>query len=244
MVATTTTKSSSPIWNSRGPSCLLCAVCESVFTDCRDISTLCYINHLDMVTTTTTKSWSPIWNSQGPSCLLCALCKSAFTDYRDTSTLYCIKHLDMVATTMTKSWSPMWNSRDPSCLLCAVCKSVFTDCRDTSTLYCIKHLDMVATTLRCEIVGIHLVFCVLYVNQSLLIAEIHQHSIASSTLAWLRPPWPRLVLTEMMSCPIYKTIKRECLILLFFIEADKKSESVSQVGEDITRIATGQSDIL
>ena len=60
-------------------SCLLCAVCKSVFTDCRDISTLYYVNHLDMVTTTTTKSWSPMWNSLDLSCLLCAVCKSALT---------------------------------------------------------------------------------------------------------------------------------------------------------------------
>ena len=31
-------------------------------------------------------------------------------------------------------------------------------------------------------------FCVLHVNQSLLIAEIYQHSITSTTLTWLRPP--------------------------------------------------------
>ena len=37
---------------------------------------------------------------------------------------------------------------------------------------------------------INLVFCVLCVNQSLLIAEIHQHSITSTTLTWLRPPRP------------------------------------------------------
>ena len=39
---------------------VFCAVCKSVFTDCRDIPTLYYLNHLDMVTTTTTKSWSPM----------------------------------------------------------------------------------------------------------------------------------------------------------------------------------------
>ena len=44
--------------------------------------------------------------------------------------------------------------------------------------------------LRCEIVWIYLVFCVLYVNQSLLIAEIYQHSITSTTLTCLRPPRP------------------------------------------------------
>ena len=40
--------------------CMLYAACKSVFTDCKDISTLDYINHLDMATTTTTKSWSPM----------------------------------------------------------------------------------------------------------------------------------------------------------------------------------------
>ena len=126
--------------NSLDLSCLLCAVCKSVFTDCRDISTLYYINHLDMVTTTTTKSWSPMWNSLDLSCLLCAVCKSVFTDCRDISTLYYINHLDMVTVTTTKSWSPMWNSLDLSCLLCAVRKSVLTDCRDISTLYYINTL--------------------------------------------------------------------------------------------------------
>ena len=51
MVTTTTTR-----WKpcySLDLSCLLCAVCKSAKTDCRDISTL--INHLDMATTTTTK---------------------------------------------------------------------------------------------------------------------------------------------------------------------------------------------
>ena len=99
-----------------------------------------------MVTTTTTKSWSPMWNCLDLSCLLCAVCKSVFTDGGDISTLYYIDHLDMVTSTTTKSWSPMWNSLDLSCL------------------------------------------CVLYVNQSLLIAEIYQHSIASTTLTWSRPP--------------------------------------------------------
>ena len=105
MVTTTTTKSWSPMWNSLDLSCLLCAVCKSVFTDCRDISTLYYINHLDMVTTTTTKSWSPMWNSLDLSCLLCAVCKSVFTGCKDISTLYYINHLDMVTTTTTKSRS-------------------------------------------------------------------------------------------------------------------------------------------
>ena len=112
------------MWNSLSCSCLLCAVCKSVFTDCRDISTIYYINHLDMVTITTIKSCSPMWNSLDLSCLLCAVCKSVFTDCRDISTLYYINHIDMVTTTTTKSWSPMWNSLDLSCLLCTVCKSV------------------------------------------------------------------------------------------------------------------------
>ena len=81
------------------------------------------------------------------SCLLRAVCKSVFTDCRDISMLYYINHLDMVTTTTTKSWSPMRNSLDLSRLLCAV-----------------------------------------YINQSLLIAEIYQHSINSTILTWLRPP--------------------------------------------------------
>ena len=40
MATTTTTKSWSPMWNSLDLSCLLCAVCKSVFTDCIDVSTL------------------------------------------------------------------------------------------------------------------------------------------------------------------------------------------------------------
>jgi hypothetical protein len=52
-------------------------------------------------------------------------------------------------------------------LLRALCKSVFTDCRYISTLYYTS----------CEIVWIYLVFCVLYVNQSLLTVEIYRHSI-------------------------------------------------------------------
>ena len=128
-----------------------------------------------------------MWNSLDLSCLLCAVCKSVFTDCRDISTLYYINHhLDMVTTTTTKSWSPMWNSLDLSCLLCAVCKSVFTDCRDIiNTLlhqppwHGYGHHDQVHG-LWCEIVWIYLVFCVLYVNQSWLIAEIYQHFIIST----------------------------------------------------------------
>ena len=37
----------SPVSHSLGISRLLCAVCKSIFTDCRDISTLYYINHLN-----------------------------------------------------------------------------------------------------------------------------------------------------------------------------------------------------
>ena len=33
----------------------------------------------------------------------------------------------------------------------------------------------------CEIVWIYLVFCVLYVNQSLLIAEIYQHDMVTTS---------------------------------------------------------------
>ena len=40
--------------------------------------------------------------------------------------------------------------------------------------------------LRCEIVWVCLVFCVLYVNKSLLIAEIYIN--IGTTLTWLRPP--------------------------------------------------------
>ena len=40
-------------------SCLLCAVCKSVFTDCRDKLTMYYyISYLDMVTIAQTK-WKP-----------------------------------------------------------------------------------------------------------------------------------------------------------------------------------------
>ena len=48
--------------------------------------------------------------------------------------------------------------------------------------------------LRFEIVWNCLLSCVQYVNQSLLIAEIHQHSLTSgltsTTLTWLRPSRP------------------------------------------------------
>jgi hypothetical protein len=62
------------MWNSLDLSCLLCAVCKSVFTDCRDISILNYI------------TCEIVWIY----CLLCAVCKSIFTDCRDISTLYYI----------------------------------------------------------------------------------------------------------------------------------------------------------
>ena len=49
----------------------------------------------------------------------------------------------------------------------------------------------------------------LYVNQSLLIAEMYQHSIASTTLTWLRPPWPshglqcEIVCIYLVLCVLY-----------------------------------------
>ena len=108
----------SPMWNSLDLSCLLCTACKSVFTDCRDISTPCYIDHLDMVTTTTTKSWSLMWNSLDLSCLLCAVCKSVLLMQRY------INHLDMVTTTMTNwkqgfKWSVYikCSSHIPLCIL-------------------------------------------------------------------------------------------------------------------------------
>jgi hypothetical protein len=141
------------MWNSRNLSCLLCAVCKSVFTDCRDISTLYYI------------TCEIIWIYL----VFCVLYVNESTDCRDISTLqYNSLNLELIE--LTKffiSTHYMWNSLDLSCLLCGVCKSVFTDCRDISTLYYIT----------CEIVWIYLVFCVVYVNQSLPTVEIYRHSI-------------------------------------------------------------------
>ena len=58
-------------------------------------------------------------------------------------------------------------------------------------------------------VTIYLVFWVLYVNQSLLIAEIYQNSITSTTLTWLRPPRPshdhqcEIVWIYLVFCVLY-----------------------------------------
>ena len=48
-----------------------------------------------------------------------------------------------------------------------------------------------------------------HVNQSLLIAEIYQHSVTSTTLTWLRPPRPRhgqqceIVWIYLVFCVLY-----------------------------------------
>ena len=109
----------------------------------------------------------------------------------------------MVTTTTTKSWSPMWNSLDRSCILCAVCKSVFT----VAEIYQHSVRPVTSTTLTwlrpprpshglwCEIVWIYLVFCVLYVNQSSLIARyintLIQCPLSNSPQCFAIPKWRR-----------------------------------------------------
>ena len=99
-------------------------------------------------------------------------------------------------------------------ILCAVCKSVFTDAEIyqhsiTSTTLTWLRPPRPSHGLRCEIVWFYLVFCVLYVNQSLLITEIYQHSITSTTLTWLRPPRPshglrcEIVWIYLVFCVLY-----------------------------------------
>ena len=100
-----------------------------------------------------------------------------------------------------------------------LCKC-FNNCRDISTLHYINHHGRHFTTsfaMIKEIQRYHdqvmvtnlLVFCVLYVNQSLLIAEIYQHSITSTTLTWLRPPRPshglryEIVWIYLVFCVLY-----------------------------------------
>jgi hypothetical protein len=59
LVVNAATKSWSLIWNSLDLSCPFCAICKSVFTDCRDKLTMYYyISYLDMVTIAQTK-WKP-----------------------------------------------------------------------------------------------------------------------------------------------------------------------------------------
>ena len=71
---------------------------------------------------------------------------------------------------------------------------------------------------RCEIVWTYLVFSELYVNQSLLIAEIYQHSITTTTLTWLRPPRPshglryryEIVWIYLVFCVLYVNQSADC----------------------------------
>ena len=73
---------------------------------------------------------------------------------------------------------------------------------------------------KLSVVWIYLVFRVLYVNQSLLIAEIYQHFITSTTLTWLRPPRPshglrcEIVWIYLVFCVLY--VNQSLLIAVIY----------------------------